>query len=203
MSIPVAISAAVEGLIDEAVARKLISHAGGIPATVYGKSGKTLLRQRIDGYNHAARRLPWMVLVDLDHDANCAPPLREQWLPKPARKLCFRIAVREVEAWLIADTESFASFIGLAAGKIPVEPETLDNPKRTVVNLARSARSRAVRMDMVPREGSGREVGPAYSSRMVECVDTRWRPDVAAKRSASLRGAVDCLRRLVEGGTTS
>jgi hypothetical protein len=43
--------------------------------------------------------------VDLDSDTGCAPPLCEQWIPGPAPFLCFRVAVREVEAWLMADAE--------------------------------------------------------------------------------------------------
>lgn len=50
------ISAAVEGLVDEAVARRLIIHAGARPGPVYGRQGKPFLRQKIAGYNNAARR---------------------------------------------------------------------------------------------------------------------------------------------------
>jgi hypothetical protein len=43
----VVVSAAVEGIVDEAVVRKLIVEAGGRPGTVYGKSGKAFLRRLI------------------------------------------------------------------------------------------------------------------------------------------------------------
>jgi hypothetical protein len=48
------IHAAVEGIVDEAVVQKLIIEAGGCPGTVYGKSGKAFLRQKIQGFNNAA-----------------------------------------------------------------------------------------------------------------------------------------------------
>ena len=54
----VIISAAVEGIVDEAVTRKLITEAGGRPGTIYGKNGKPFLRRHINGYNNAARHLP-------------------------------------------------------------------------------------------------------------------------------------------------
>ena len=73
---PVTISAAVEGDVDEAVARRLIVGAGAQPGSIYGKHGKAALRTRIDGYNRAAQHAPWLVLVDLDSDAACAPVLR-------------------------------------------------------------------------------------------------------------------------------
>ena len=83
----IVISAAVEGIVDEAVVRKLIAHADATLGDVYGKQGKSFLRQKIAGYNNAAQRAPWLVLVDLDSDEDCAPPLRSAWLPQPAPHL--------------------------------------------------------------------------------------------------------------------
>ena len=197
MAGPVIISAAVEGMVDEAVVRKLITNAGGQPGAVYGKNGKTALRQKINGYNNAARHAPWVVLVDLDREAECAPPLREAWLPEPAPDLCFRVAVREIEAWLMADPETLAGFLGVARNRIPSRPEDSDQPKAAMVNLARRSRRRAVREDMVPRAESGRPVGPAYTSRLIEYVEGRWRPEVAAGHSESLRRAITCLEQLI------
>jgi hypothetical protein len=196
----VTISAAVEGIVDETVARTLISFAGGSPGRVHGKQGKPFLQRRIGGYNAAAEHAPWMVLIDLDNDHVCAPPLRACWLPQLAPRLCFRVAVRAVEAWLLADAERIATFLHVARGKVPTDPEILDNPKATMVALARSSRRSDVREDMVPREGSGRPVGAAYSSRLIEFASSSWRPGIAAKRAESLRRAIDCLKRLCEDG---
>ena len=190
------ISAAVEGPTDEAVAVRLIRHVGAKAGSVYGKQGKPRLRERVNSYNQAARRAPWLVLVDLDRDADCAPPLRAAWLPDPAPQLCFRVAVRAIESWLLADAETIANFLGVARGKIPAQPETLSHPKTALVDLARTSRRRDIRLDMVPREGSGRAVGPAYTSRLIEYVDNHWRPAEAAKRAESLARAIRCLRRL-------
>ncbi len=195
----IVISAAVEGIVDEAVVRKLMAHTGATPGDVYGKQGKSFLRQRIAGYNNAAQRAPWIILVDLDRDHDCAPLLCNAWLPEPARHLCFRVAVREVEAWLLSDTERLAGFLSVARGKVPPDPEVLETPKTAMVNLARASRRRAIQDDMVPREASGRQVGPAYSSRLIEFVSSYWRPEVAAARSDSLQRAIDCLKRLARG----
>lgn len=191
------ISAAVEGMVDEAVVRKLIIHAGAAPGDVYGRQGKSLLRQKIAGYNNAARRIPWIVLVDLDRDHDCAPALRHAWLPQPAPYLCFRVAVREIEAWLLADPERVASFLSVGSSRLPSDPERLDDPKETMVNLARASRRRDIREDMVPRPGSDRQVGPAYASRLIELVSVHWRPEVAARRAESLMRAIRCVKRLV------
>ena len=198
MPSPTIIFAAVEGDIDEAVVRRLIAHAGGQTGDVHGKNGKPALCQRINGYNNAARHAPWVVLVDLDNDADCAPPIRDAWLPAPAPNLCFRIAVREVEAWLMSDAQTLARYLRVGLGKIPAEPEKLAYPKDAMVDLARRSRRRDIRKDMVPREKSGRRVGPAYSSRLIEYVQEHWKPEVAAGRAESLHRAIDCLQRLVE-----
>jgi len=194
----VIIAAAVEGLVDEAVARKLTTRAGGQPGTIYGKKGKGHLRQKIHAYNKAARHARWIVLVDLDHDEDCAPPLRAAWIPKPAAHLCFRIAVREIEAWLMADAAALSEYLSVAPSRIPVLPEALEHPKAEMVKLARRSRRRAIREDMVPREGSGRPIGPAYTSRLVEYAESFWHPEIAARRAESLSRAIACLKRLIE-----
>ncbi len=192
------ISTAVEGALDEAVAHKLITLVGGEVGNVFGREGKPNLRQRIEGFNNAARHAPWLVLVDLDNDADCAPSLCDAWLPDPAPHLCFRIAVREVEAWLMADAESLARYLSVAPSRIPRTPDSIEHPKDEMVNLGRRSRRRDIREDMVPREASGRRVGPAYASRLIEYVKDKWRSEVAARRSESLRRAILCLERLVQ-----
>jgi len=191
------VTAAVEGDLDEAVVRRLIRFAGGQPGDVYGKSGKGALRGRINGYRHAARRSPWIVLVDLDQDAECAPAFRAMWDPDPVPGFCLRVAVRQVEAWLLADHQAVASFLAVAPSRVPPAPEQLIDAKRAMVDLARFSRRREIVSDVVPRPGSGRTVGRAYTSHLVEFVGAGWRPEVAACRSDSLRRAIGCLERLV------
>lgn len=198
MPTPITISAAVEGITDEAVVRRLIRHVGAEPGTVYGKKGKHHLRERIQAYNSAARHAPWLVIVDLDRDEDCGPRLRAAWIPAPAPRLCFRIAVRAVEAWLMADAEAIAAYLGIARHKVPAEPDSVAQPKQALVNLARASRRTAIRKDIVPRERSGRAVGPAYVARIIEFVEDRWRPVKASENSDSLRRAIVSLNDLVE-----
>ncbi|MBI3948994.1 MAG: hypothetical protein HY314_00855 [Acidobacteria bacterium] len=200
MTIAVVISSAVEGLVDEAVVRRLIRHVGAEPGPIYGKNGKVYLRKQVKGYNEAARWTPWIVLVDLNHDADCAPPFRAEWLPSPAPKMCFRVTVREVEAWLLADRQHIARFLSVPVTRIPQNPEGVDDPKGVMVDLARRSRRRDIREDMVPRPGSGRKVGPAYAARLIEFVEdtaTGWHPNVAATTSNSLKRCIECLRQLI------
>lgn len=191
----VSISTAVEGLADEAVVRRLVHDVGGAVDRVFRRGGRSHLRQRVANYNQAAARFPWIVLADLENDAECAPSLVGEWLPHPARLMCFRIAVRTVEPWLMGDRAGIARFLGVPAVHAPVNPETLRDPKGTMVSLAAKSRSRAIREDMVPRLGSGVTEGPAYASRLVEFATLHWRPDAAAAVCDSLRR---CRERIAE-----
>jgi len=192
---PPTIMGAVEGNVDEAVLCRLVTHVGAIPGTIYGRQGKAFLRKNILGYNNAARAMPWAVLVDLDA-CECPPALISAWLPNPQPLMRLRVAVREVEAWLMADRERLANFLSVARTRIPSRPEDENNPKQTMVNIARSSRRRAIREDMVPRDGSGISVGPAYTSRLIEFAEAVWRPAVAARVSESLHSCIESLNQL-------
>lgn len=199
-SATVVISGAVEGLVDEAVLRVLIRHVGAASGPIYGKRGKDYVLKNIRGYNNAATFAPWVVLVDLDQDLPCAPTLRDAWLPQRAQKMCFRVAVREVEAWIIADRARLARFLGVEVRSVPEDAEAVADPKDVLVRLARRSRWKDIRQDMVPRPHSGRETGPAYNARLIEFVGDQakgWRPEVAAHACESLRRCLNCLRRLV------
>jgi hypothetical protein len=191
-----AISSAVEGLADEAVARRLILHLGGEIGPVYGKAGKPALRNKLDGYVSAARWSPWLVIVDQDQDGLCPSELRREWVPNCPELLSFRVAVRAIEAWLLADDQGAAQFFGLSRARLPAAPDSLADPKQALLNLVQASRRRAIRDDMLPRVGSGRRVGPGYTSRLIEFASTRWAPDAAAERSESLRRAMASLRAL-------
>lgn len=187
---------AVEGDPDEAALTRLIEHAGGIVEKVYGKEGDDFIRTRLEGYNKAAKRNPWCVLVDLNHKAECAPSLRREWLPKPADQMCFRVAVREVEAWFLADPARLAGYLEVSRDHIPEDVESVEYPKRRMVSIARNSSNRDVREDMVPRPESGRIVGPAYNGRLVEFASEVWRPAVAAENCDSVHRALACLNDL-------
>jgi hypothetical protein len=193
----VAITVAVEGTVDEAVARVLITAAGAYVGPVYGREGKGKLHRRVQAYNETAKYFPWLVLLDLDTDADCPPPLIARLLPRAAPAMAFRIVVRAIEAWLLADREAIAQFLAVPVRTVPADPESLDNPKQALVQLAKSSKRRDIREDVVPREGSGREVGPGYTARATEFASAHWRPEAAAERSPSLRRCIMAVQRLV------
>ena len=190
----ISISAAVEGDVDEAVLRRLLGRSLG---HVYGKKGKAALRKKVAGYNNAARFQPWILLVDLDHDFDCAPALLQEWLPEMACFMFFRVAVREIESWILADRERIAAFLDVKESQIYADTDSLQSPKETIVNLATQSRRREIREDMVPRPQSGRLVGPAYNSRIIEFVGKSWRPEMAERCSKSLRSCRAAIAQLL------
>jgi hypothetical protein len=192
------LSGAIEGDLDEVVLRKIVEHAGCRIGTVYGREGKPRLLQNLVGYNNAAKGSPWVVLIDLDKDCDCAPTCLQQWLPRPSRYMCFRIVVRMIEAWLLADRERIAHWLGVAEANFPEDPDSLENPKQVLINLARRSRRR-IKTDLVPRDGSGRSVGPLYNATMTKFIDDQdagWRPEHALRRSDSLARCINHLQQL-------
>ncbi len=197
---PKVIHGTVEGNVDEAVVKRLIRSVGAIPGPIHGKRGKGYIQKNIGNFNQAANYDLWFILVDLDED-ECAPKVIHNWLPGQSKKLCFRIAVREVESWLLADNENIARFLSVRQTLISQEPDSIPNPKDYMVDLARKSRKRDIREDMVPRPDSGRTIGPAYTSRLIEFIyDSKsgWRPEKAAGKSESLQKALICLKKLVK-----
>ena len=87
-----------------------------------------------------------------------------------AARMEFMVAVRAVEAWLMADLRSFASFLGVGVKRVPRAPEQVANPKHAVVELARDSTRRVIREGFVPSEGSGRRIGPAYTDEVIQYV---------------------------------
>jgi len=186
----------VEGYTDEPVAKRLLSHAGLEAGAVYGRKGKPDLLIRLPRYNQAAHHAPWFAIVDLDMDSQCPLHVVEQWLPHPTKGMRFRIAIRAIEAWLMADREKMASFLAVAPSRLNHNVDLDPNPKETLINIARTSRSRSIREDLVPRQMSGARVGPLYVPRLKDFVDNYWRPDVAAHESDSLRRCILALSTL-------
>jgi hypothetical protein len=186
---------AVEGLLDAVVASRLAEVCGLDPLPANVKGGKGNLDKLLTAYNNAAKGSPWLVLRDLDRDAECAGALREKLILAPQEWMCFRIPVRAIESWLLADRERFAAFARIRITEIPADPDALSYPKRALLDLVSQSRSNELRKSIVPREGSGGREGPLYTSVLSEFALKHWRPTRAAANSESLRRCLLQLRR--------
>jgi hypothetical protein len=183
----------VEGLIDEVVAKRLLVHVGLVPGKSFGRSGKANLLARLPNYNQAARHRIWFVMIDLDNDAVCASQAIARWLPAIEEGMMLRVAVKAVEAWLMADIESMAAFLDVSPSLFPGNPDREANPKEKLVNIARHSTNTTIRNDFVPRQGSGTSEGPGYATLLNDFTENYWHPEEARQRSDSLHRCINAL----------
>jgi hypothetical protein len=154
--------------------------------------GKSKLDRRLAEANRSARALSVIVLRDMDFDACCPGELVEKLVRRRNAGLLIRIAVREIEAWLLADRDGFGSFMGVASNRIPEQTDNIGSPKDLVLSLAWHSKKSGIRADMVDITDINQE-GPAYAERLLEFAWFHWSVDDAAERNISLRR---CLSRL-------
>ena len=194
------INIATEDELSEAVAVRLVNGAFGIGnvGNRLGRKGNGYLIKKLPSLRQMANREPVLVLTDLD-DTNCAPGLLQQWSGGQAfpENLLLRVAVRETEAWLLADRDGMANLLGISPNKIPPNPETLDDPKRFLLNLARQAK-REVRSELIVAKGAIASQGLGYNRLLSSFVAVDWQLTDAIDRSTSLSKAVDRIRELAD-----
>jgi hypothetical protein len=144
-----------------------------------------------------AKACPVLLLTDLDQWA-CAPDLLRDWFAHPKHPdFLLRIAVREVEAWVLAADHAFEKFLGLRRPCRIDFPERLRDPKIELLKLAMQSPRRDIRDALVRSESSGNlKQGPAYNSTLASFVVSHWSPVVAASKCSSLERMLRALSAL-------
>lgn len=184
---PIAI--ATEDQLSEAIALRLIAD---IPTPHFiqhklGRTGNGYLKSKMNSWYQMAQQQVMVVLTDLDR-ANCLVEFRDQWLvTAPPQNLLLRIAVREVESWVLADHVAMRALIG-AKGVLPATPDELADPKQSLLTLAKSA-PKQVRADLLKTIDGNLSQGLGYNARLKAWVNSEWSPQRAAERSPSLARA--------------
>ena len=193
---PIPLNIGVEDLLSEIITRRLIRDSGRNYSigTVFSRGGFGYLKKTAHGWNSASKSIPFFLLTDLDTSA-CPSQLIVEWVPGTIHhNFFFRVAVREVEAWLIADYENLSYFLQVRKAKFPEHPELLDDAKGTLIAIASSSSSRQVRERIVPKLNSFAKQGRDYNACLGEFVDTEWNPQKAAARAPSLYRCIERLR---------
>lgn len=186
----------VEGEIDEAVARRMISECGYDIGTCYGKKGVSYIKEKIQAFNLSSVSMCYLTLVDfMDTKFQCPPEILNNWIPPRNKKMIFRVVVREIESWVMADRENLAKFLNVNIEQIPLNPESESDPKQTLVNIARKSRSKTIRDSIVPEQNSTAQVGKLYNSTIKQFVNDSWNINSAQENSLSLK---KCMERLNE-----
>jgi len=158
-------------------------------------SGK--IKKQIKEYNYAAQYGYFFIITDLDDDYECAPSLINDWLQdKRSDQLLFRVAVHEIESWLLADRENFAAFFSISQNLIPLQPDKEADPKRIVISLARRSKKRVIRESIVPIDDYA-TIGPGYNIQFQNFIQNIWNIDIARKNSPSLDKTIKSLEKIV------
>lgn len=192
---------ATEDELSEAIGKCLISKIIGISSEnidPYRDSGSGYLSSKMDTWCQMANRKIMVVLTDLDNGL-CANALRQKWLNKRKEppNLLLRVAVREIESWVIADHEALKAWFEIKSHVDP-EPDKLPNPKQYLLKLAKDKAPKAIREDLVQiREKTQLRQGIGYNAKLTEWVRTKWSPERAASRSPSLSRTNQRLREVL------
>lgn len=185
----------VEDPLSRAIIRRLIRDLVGdihLIELLPNQGGFSSMKLKFGEYCTLAQHHSVFILTDLD-DAECAPRLRSEWannvglaksLPE---KLYFRVAEKEVEAWLLADRNNLCDYLGIPYDIIP-EDEIFSNPKEFFLNCVKQHGDATAKYELLP-EGNAR-VGLGYNSYLTRFAAENWDFQGAAFRNLSLGRAV-------------
>jgi len=142
-----------------------------------------------------------LVITDLD-TAECPPSLIKQWcgdsggdnLSLPLG-LIFRVAVREIESWILADREALSGFLGIPAANFEASPDDLSDPKQHLMNVLRKKGRKKWHREMVPKTASA-SIGPLYNEKLCRFVRNDWDPGRAQVRSPSLKRSIQAFKKV-------
>ena len=134
------------------------------------------------------------MLIDLDTPRECPPGLIRSWIRGALNpRFFFRVAVMEVESWVMADRMEFADFLSIPFHRIPSPTDNILNPKEFLLSLARRSKKKAIREALVPAQGATLSVGNQYNTLLSEFVQDHWDLERAATASPSLKRTLDRL----------
>ena len=179
---------ATEDALSEAVGQRIVGDAGsGLAVTqLLRRGGFGYLRSRMRSFCELARRTPVLLLTDLDAE-ECPATLIEDWSRWDAipKEFLFRVAVRQVESWLLADRDGMARLLKVSVRQLPRDPDALPDAKRYLLQLAQRA-PRAIREELVAESGATAAQGLGYNAVLSDFVRTSWDPSQAVLHSKSL-----------------
>ena len=199
----------VEDAPSAAVARKLVETRNtqlesriffhnGFP---FITGGQTAIKNKCEAFlNMAKAGIYTIILADLD-TAECACSLIRSWFTIPQNdqpnlppKCVFRVIVREVESWILADHTAWAKFIEIPATNFSTQPDQLDDPKGHLLNVIRRKGTKKIHREMLPQGHA--HIGPRYNEVLCNFIDNSWMPERAAVNSPSLDRAIKALLKV-------
>lgn len=193
ISIPIQL--VYEDIVSQTVMEKMIAHF--IPKFQIVRMdncyGHSKMFQNFSKYlNAASHGINYFILTDLDR-IPCPVELIKNWSAGNCpNNLIFRIAVHEVESWLLADRTGFASFFAVSESIIPKQPDEVIDAKESLISLGKRSRRRKIREGIVPIDSFAR-IGPSYNDIVPRFVNDYWKLENARLHSPSLERALQAL----------
>lgn len=193
----------VEDGLTDAVSTKILEHFGIeiVKRVIY--EGNSYLEQKAQSYNQAAHEeCGVFMLTDLDSPKICPPTLIQSWVKSHLNHWFFlRVAVMEVESWIMADRQAMSEFLKVSIDHIPRNTDEIAAPKEFLVSLVRRSKSAGLRRTLVPgRNNKTAKVGNEYNPRLIQFVREHWDLERAATASPSLKRTLD---RISQGRNVS
>lgn len=183
-----------EWLLRRLLGERPVAYAIG---AVFKQGGFGYLKKQSPAFNNMAKACPVLLLTDLDQRP-CAPELLDEWLKHPRHPdFLLRVAVREVEAWLLACDTELRGFLGIRRDLHFPAPEVLPDPKAELLRLAEDSPRRELREAIVRRDTGGNlRQGPAYNSTLAQFVGQKWQSEAASAKCPSLGRMIRALSAL-------
>jgi hypothetical protein len=142
--------------------------------------------------------MPVLMVADADQ-APCVVTQRNSWLPRDvSQRLSMRLAVKEAEAWVLADHVGFSKFAIVSRDLFPANPETEPDPKQALLALVKKSKRRELRDEMLPGKGATSKVGLGYNFHMTDFVKNHWNIGRAVDRAPSLARAIPRVTALLK-----
>jgi len=183
-----------EDVLSEAVMTQILNH---FPnkfeiLNTYPGNGFGYLKTNIKGFNQASKVNPHFMLTDLDN-YKCPVELIHDWMNFELHPdFILRIAIREVESWVLADRENLSRFFNVSIINFPKDSDMVPDPKNTLIQLAKRSNKRAIKEDIVPINQNAK-IGPNYNGCLSDFVFNFWDIEKAILHSESLRRAIKRL----------
>lgn len=158
--------------------------------------GSGNLKRKIANFkNMALGGLPVLAITDLD-GKDCIIDFLEDWKATPPIKgFHLRVAVNEIESWILADRDGMARWLGLPISFIPSQPDSILQPKEELLRIVSRCKNRILRNELLPKPNSSALIGVGYNRILSEFINEVWDLEEAVESSPSLKMA---WKRLLE-----
>ena len=191
----------VEGKTDIPVVHAVMRAAGWECEEFIVKSLKG--SKKLEARLREQARLPSPVLRIFmrDADGDCPVDIRRRLLPKgSADTVVLRVCDDEIESWLLADDVGLSRFFNMPLAKVE-SPNGVDAKERMLACVSKYGKKNIkdfVRKESKSHGGRAFIFGARYETILTQFITDEWNIDRAAKRSDSLKRALQRLGELHE-----